>query len=50
MREVYKLVEKNIAADFLVYRLDEYNAGLKLGDPFLKTISKRGKTLYDIDR
>lgn len=46
MREVYKLVKKNVAADFLVYRPDEFEAGLKSGDPFLRVINSKGKVLY----
>jgi len=46
MREVYELVKKNMAADFLVYRPDEYKEGLSSGDPFLKMINTRGKILY----
>ncbi|MBU0630950.1 MAG: nucleotidyltransferase domain-containing protein [Candidatus Margulisbacteria bacterium] len=46
MRELYRLIDKNIAADFLVYRPEEYEEGLKLGDPFLNNILRKGKVLY----
>ncbi|KAF0132896.1 MAG: DNA polymerase beta domain-containing protein region [Candidatus Saganbacteria bacterium] len=46
MREVYKLIDKNVAADFLIYRPNEYKEGLKAGDPFLKVIASKGKVLY----
>lgn len=46
MREVYKIIKKNIAADFLVYRPEEVKEALELGDPFLKGIFRDGKVLY----
>ena len=46
MRELDELIERNIAADMLVYRPDEFDERVKLGDPFIKTILKEGKVLY----
>lgn len=46
MREIRRLIEKNIAADFLIYRPEEFDERLKLGDPFIKTIVKEGIVLY----
>ena len=46
MRELDELIDRNIAADMLVYRPDEFQKRLKLGDPFIKTIIKEGKVLY----
>lgn len=46
MRELDKLIKRNIAADMLVYRTDEIKERLKLGDPFIKKIFKEGKVLY----
>ncbi|MDI6731726.1 MAG: nucleotidyltransferase domain-containing protein, partial [Candidatus Margulisbacteria bacterium] len=46
MRQLYRLVNKNIAADFLVYRPEEYEEGIIEGDPFLKEIDRKGKVLY----
>lgn len=46
MRELYELIDKDVAADFLVYRPEEFENGLQQGDPFLKTIEKDGKVLY----
>lgn len=46
MRELDELIDRNIAADMLVYRPDEFQKRLKLGDPFIKTILKEGKVLY----
>ena len=46
MRELDELIDRNIAADMLVYSLDEFNERLKLEDPFVKTILKEGRVLY----
>ena len=46
IRELSRIVERNVAVDFLVYRPDEYEKRLSMGDPFLKTIIKEGRTLY----
>lgn len=45
-RELRKLIKKNIAADFLVYRPEELAKRQSLGDPFIKTIMQFGKVLY----
>lgn len=44
--EVYGLVKKNIAADFIVYTPQEFAERLKLGDPFITSILSEGKVLY----
>ncbi len=44
--EVYKLVEKDMAADFIVYTPDEILDRLTAGDPFIKSIFSEGKVLY----
>ncbi|KKR81299.1 MAG: polymerase, beta domain protein region protein [Candidatus Daviesbacteria bacterium GW2011_GWA1_41_61] len=44
--EVYHLIEKDIAADFLVYTPQEFSERLKLGDPFVTSIPSEGKVLY----
>ncbi|MEA3416709.1 MAG: nucleotidyltransferase domain-containing protein [Thermodesulfobacteriota bacterium] len=46
MRELDRLIERNIAADMLVYRPDEFDERIKLGDPFIKTILREGRVLY----
>jgi predicted nucleotidyltransferase len=46
MRELRKLIKKKIAADFLIYRPDEIEKRLKMGDPFLRDIFTEGKVLY----
>ena len=46
IRELSRLINRNVPVDFLVYRPEEYKKRLSMGDPFLKTIIKEGKTLY----
>lgn len=46
MRELDRLIERNIAADMLVYRPEEIKERLEVGDPFIKKIFKEGKVLY----
>ncbi len=43
---VYKLVEKRVPADFIVYKPQEVEERLRLGDPFLKIIFQEGRVLY----
>ena len=46
MRELDGIINRNIAADMLVYRPDEFEKRIKLGDPFIKNILKEGRVLY----
>ena len=46
MVEVYRLIKKDIAADFLIYTPQEFNERLKLGDPFITSILSEGRVLY----
>jgi predicted nucleotidyltransferase len=46
IREISRMIERNIPVDFLVYRPEEFDIRLKMGDPFLKAIIKEGKVLY----
>jgi uncharacterized protein len=46
IRELSKIIDRNIPVDFLVYRPEEFKKRLKMGDPFLKAILKEGKVLY----
>jgi len=45
-RELRRLIKKNIACDFLVYRPGEFQERLKLGDPLIKSILKEGIVIY----
>jgi len=46
MRELDELIERSIAADMLVYRPNEFEERIKLGDPFIMTILNEGRVLY----
>ncbi len=46
IREVDGLIKKRVAADFLIYRPEEIEERLQMGDPFIKAIFKEGKILY----
>lgn len=46
MRELRKLIKRRISADFLVYRPEEMEKRLQMGDPFLRAILAEGKVLY----
>jgi predicted nucleotidyltransferase len=46
MRELDEIVDRNIAADMLVYRSAEFNERVAMGDPFIRAILKEGRVLY----
>lgn len=46
MRELDDLIDRKMAVDMLVYRPDEFEHRIKLGDPFIKTILLEGQVLY----
>ena len=46
IRELSRIIDRNIPADFLIYRPDEFKKRLDMGDPFLKVVLKEGKVLY----
>ena len=46
MRELSKLIERNVPVDLLIYRPEEFEKRLEMGDPFLKTVVKEGKVIY----
>jgi len=46
IRELSRMIDRNIAVDFLVYRPEEFEQRLRMGDPFLKAILKEGKVLH----
>ena len=43
--EVSRLIDRDIPADFLVYRPDEFEQRLAMCDPFLEMILEEGKVL-----
>jgi predicted nucleotidyltransferase len=44
--EVSRLIDRDIPVDFLIYRPDEFEKRLAMGDPFLEMILEEGKVLY----
>jgi len=46
IRELNRLIERTLPLDLLVYRPEEFNKRLEMGDPFLKAVLKEGKVLY----
>jgi predicted nucleotidyltransferase len=46
MIEVSRLIDRDLPADFLVYRRDEFEKRLAMGDPFLEMVVAEGKVLY----
>lgn len=44
--ELDHLIEYNLPVDMLVYRPEEFDERLKMGDPFIKSIVAKGKVLY----
>ena len=46
MRELDDLIDRKMAVDMLVYRPDEFEHRVRLGDPFIKTILSEGQLLY----
>jgi len=46
IRQLSRIIKRNIAVDFLVYRPEEFDRRLEMGDPFLKAILKEGKVLH----
>ena len=46
IRELSRLIERNIPIDFLINRPEEFNKRLEMGDPFLKVVLREGKVLH----
>ncbi|MBW1717591.1 MAG: nucleotidyltransferase domain-containing protein [Deltaproteobacteria bacterium] len=46
IRQLSKMIKRNIPVDFLIYRPDELEKRLMMGDPFLRMIIEEGKVLY----
>jgi predicted nucleotidyltransferase len=47
IRQLDSLIKYKLATDFIVYRPQELEHRLKLGDPFVKNVLKEGKVLYE---
>lgn len=46
IRELSRILERDIPLDLFIYRPEEFNHGIERGDPFLKAILREGKVLY----
>lgn len=46
MNELYHLMDTDLAVDYIVYKPEEVEERLSLGDPFIKKIIREGKVLY----
>jgi len=46
IRELSRLIDRNIPIDLFIYRPEEFEKRLKMGDPFLKSVLREGKILY----
>ncbi|MCG6536690.1 MAG: nucleotidyltransferase domain-containing protein [Syntrophales bacterium LBB04] len=46
IRELSRMIDRNIPIDVLVYRPEELEQRLSMGDPFLKSVLKEGKVLH----
>jgi predicted nucleotidyltransferase len=49
IRQLDGLIKYGLATDFIVYKPEEVEKRLKLGDPFIKSIISEGKVLYDAE-
>jgi len=49
IRQLDRLIKYKLATDFIVYKPEEVEQRLKLGDPFIKSIISEGKVLYDAE-
>jgi len=47
IRELDALIKYRLATDFIVYKPEELEQRLKIGDPFVKNILEEGKVLYE---
>jgi len=47
IRQLDTIINYRLATDFIVYKPEEVEQRLKLGDPFVKSILEEGKVLYD---
>ena len=46
IRELSRLIKRDIPMDLLVYKPEEFSDRLEKGDPFIRTILTEGKLLY----
>jgi predicted nucleotidyltransferase len=46
IRQLSRIISRNIPVDFLIYRPEEFEKRVQMGDPFIKAILEEGKVLY----
>ncbi len=46
IRQLSRVIDRSIPVDFLVYRPEELDRRIEMGDPFIKAILGEGKILY----
>jgi len=46
IRELDELIDRDMAADMLVYTSDEFEERLRLRDPFISAIANEGRVLH----
>jgi len=46
IRQLYRLIDTDLPVDYLVYRQDEIENRISLGDPFICSILSTGKVIY----
>ena len=46
-RELSRMIERDAAVDFIIYKPEEFNDWYAAGDPFLKAVVEEGKVLYE---
>ena len=46
IRQLYRIIDTNLPVDYLVYRPQEIENRIRLGDPFICSIVRNGKVLY----
>lgn len=46
IRQLYRIIDTNLPVDYLVYRTEELESRIRLGDPFISSILNEGKVLY----
>ncbi len=49
IRQLDTLIRYRLATDFIVYKPEEVEQRLKIGDPFIKMIFEEGRVLYDAE-
>ena len=47
IRQLDRLIKYRLATDFIVYKPDELDRRLQMGDPFVKNILDKGIVLYE---